>query len=136
MTLVATVLSILLAVVLVGSGVAKLAKADQVVENLTRAGVPLSMYPFLAVVELAGAIGLVWGIWWTPIGIAAAIGVVLYFAGAVVFHLRAKDTAIVPPAVLGLIAAAIAHPARPRLTRRVRWSSAAGRRGTPPASCR
>lgn len=108
MTIAATVLSILLAVVLVGSGVAKLTRADQVVENLTRAGVPSGMYPFLAVVEFAGAIGLVWGIWWTPIGIAAAIGVVLYFVGAVVFHLRAKDTAIVPPAALGLIAAVVA----------------------------
>jgi hypothetical protein len=106
MTIIAIILSLLLAVVLVGSGAAKLTKSEQVVENLTRAGVPLSLYPFLAAVEIAGAAGLVWGIWWTPIGVAAAIGVVLYFVGAIVFHLRAKDTAIVPPAVLGLIAAA------------------------------
>lgn len=108
MTIVVTVLSVLLAAVLVGSGFGKLTKAEPVVENLTRAGVPLALYPFLAVVEFAGAIGLVWGIWWTPIGIAAAVGVLLYFLGAVSFHLRAKDTAIVPPAALGAIAAAVA----------------------------
>lgn len=108
MTIVATVLSVLLAVVLIGSGFAKLTRADQVVENLTRAGVPLAMYPFLAIVEFAGAIGLIWGIWWTPIGVAAAIGVVLYFVGAVAAHLRAKDNGIAPAAVLGVIAAAIA----------------------------
>ena len=106
MTIIAIILSVLLAVILVASGSAKLKKSEQVVESLTRAGVPLSLYPFLAAVEIAGAVGLVWGIWWTPIGVAAAIGVVLYFVGAIVFHLRAKDTAIVPPAVLGLVAAA------------------------------
>lgn len=106
MAIIAIILSVLLAVILVGSGTAKLRKSGSVVEGLTRANVPLAMYPFLAAVEFVGAIGLVWGLWWTPIGIAAAIGVVLYFVGAVVFHMRAKDTQIVPPAVLGLIAAA------------------------------
>jgi uncharacterized membrane protein YphA (DoxX/SURF4 family) len=106
MTIIAIILAVLLAVVLVASGTAKLKKSESVVEGLSKANVPLSMYPFLAVLEIAGAIGLIGGIWWTPIGIAAAIGVVLYFVGAIVFHLRAKDTAIVPPAVLGLVAAA------------------------------
>ncbi|UUZ58501.1 DoxX family protein [Nocardioides sp. B-3] len=106
MTIIAIILAVLLAVVLTSSGIAKLKKSDQIVESLTKAGVPLSLYPFLAAVEIAGAIGLVWGIWWTPIGVAAAIGVVLYFVGAIVFHLRAKDTAIVPPAVPGTVAAA------------------------------
>lgn len=108
MTIVAIVLAVLLAAVLVGSAVAKLTRAEAVVESLTRVNVPSGMYPFLAAVEIAGAIGLVWGIWWSPIGIAAAVGVILYFVGAVIFHLRAKDTAIVPPVVLGLVAAASA----------------------------
>lgn len=40
------------------------------------------------------------------IGSAAAIGVVLYFIGAVVTHLRVKDYEIAPPVALALLAAA------------------------------
>lgn len=32
---------------------------------------------------LAGAAGLVGGLWWAPIGIAAAMGVAVYFLAAV-----------------------------------------------------
>ena len=40
---------------------------------------------------LAGALGLLAGIAWAPIGIAAAIGVILYMVGAIVAHLRVGD---------------------------------------------
>lgn len=108
MSVAATVLAIVLAVVLVGSAIGKLRRAAPVVENLTRAGVPDGMYPFLAAVEVAGAVGLVAGIWWAPIGVAAAIGVVLYFVGAVGYHLRQRDYQITPPVSLLLIAVAAA----------------------------
>lgn len=39
------------------------------------------------------------------LGAAAGVGVVLYFAGAVIFHLRAKDYAIAVPAVFVVLAA-------------------------------
>lgn len=106
MSTAANIIAVILAVGLAGSAAGKLAKAAPVVENLTRAGVPLSMYPFLAAVEVAGAIGLVWGIWWAPIGIAAATGVILYFIGAVAFHVREKDYAVAPPVSYGLLAVA------------------------------
>jgi hypothetical protein len=54
-------------------------------------GLPLKYFPLLAACEFAGAAGLVIGIWWTPIGIAAGFGLVLYFVGAVVAHLRVGD---------------------------------------------
>jgi hypothetical protein len=31
------------------------------------------------------------GLWAKPLGIAAGVGLVLYFVGALYFHLRAKD---------------------------------------------
>ncbi|MFD8209997.1 DoxX family protein [Streptomyces sp. NPDC059695] len=37
------------------------------------------------------------------IGGAAAVGVILYFAGAVITHLRAKDYAMAPAVVLTLL---------------------------------
>jgi hypothetical protein len=99
------VVSILLALVLLGSAGAKLAKSAQVVESMSTVGVPLSALPFLAAAEIAGAVGLIVGLYWWPIGVAAAIGVVLYFVGAVISHLRADDAKnVAPAAVLGLVA--------------------------------
>jgi hypothetical protein len=63
--------------------------------------------------ELAGVAGVLVGLMWAPIGIAAAIGLALLSIGAIAFHLRAsdgaKDTAA---AVIGLalaIATAVLH---------------------------
>jgi hypothetical protein len=99
------VLSALLVIVLLGSAGAKLAKATQVVDTMSTVGVPQSALPLLAAAEIAGAIGLIAGFFWWPIGVAAAVGVILYFAGAVISHLRVKDTKnVAPAAVLGLLA--------------------------------
>ena len=43
----------------------------------------------LATVRAAGAIGVLVGIAIRPIGIAAAIGVILFFVGATITHIRA-----------------------------------------------
>ncbi len=73
-------------------------------------GVPLNYFPVLAACELAGAAGVVLGIWRAPLGMAAGTGLVLYFAGAMVSHLRAGDAKGIGPAVfmLALAAAALA----------------------------
>ncbi len=61
----------------------------------------------LGLVKIAGALGLLAGIAYRPLGIAAAIGVVLYFLGAVITHLRAGDKkGVGTPAVIMLVAAA------------------------------
>jgi hypothetical protein len=101
------VLAILLSFVLVVSGRAKLVKDEEVTQTMTRLGVPLSWFPVLALLEFAGALGLMAGILYRPLGIAAGIGVVLYFVGAVISHLRAKDVKGMPvPVVLTLLSAA------------------------------
>lgn len=104
MFVVLVVVSILLALVLTASAAAKLMKAPQVIESLDRANVPHSWYPGLAALELAGAAGLLIGLGVTGLSIAAAIGVIVYFVGAVSFHVRAGDRNLVPPAVLALVA--------------------------------
>jgi hypothetical protein len=99
--------AILLSLALVASGAAKLTKNPRVVDGINVAvGVPLSWFPALALAEIAGAIGLIIGLWVPGLGIAAGIGVVLYFAGAVAAHLRAHDPQFASPVALGLIAAA------------------------------
>ncbi|MGW1356469.1 DoxX family protein [Streptomyces chartreusis] len=61
----------------------------------------------LALLKFAGAAGLLIGIFYRPLGIAAAIGVVLFFIGAVISHLRVRDVKAVPvPFVLVLASAA------------------------------
>ncbi|MFB6636213.1 DoxX family protein [Streptomyces chartreusis] len=76
-------------------------------ETLTRLGVPSSWYTMLALLKFAGAAGLLIGIFYRPLGIAAAIGVVLFFIGAVISHLRVRDVKAVPvPFVLVLASAA------------------------------
>jgi uncharacterized membrane protein YphA (DoxX/SURF4 family) len=70
-------------------------------------GVPLKYFPLLAACEFSGALGLVLGIWWPILGVAAAIGLILYFVGATVSHLRVSDVkGIGPPAFMLVVAAA------------------------------
>ncbi|MFI5933685.1 DoxX family protein [Actinoplanes sp. NPDC051494] len=84
-----------------GSAVAKIRGVDRVVAGLATAGVPTSWFVPLGLLNLAGAIGLWIGIAWRPLGIAAAAGLVLYFAGAVITHVRVKDVKGLPmPALL------------------------------------
>lgn len=99
------VLSVVLVLVLLGSAGAKLAKTNQIMEQMSTVGVPPKVLPLLAAAEIAGAVGLIVGFFWWPIGVAAAVGVVLYFVGAVIAHLRVKDVKnVAPAAVLGVLA--------------------------------
>jgi DoxX-like family len=100
------IVSIVLALMLAVSAWAKLTRDDRVVTVITGLGVPLRWLPFLAACELAGAVGLPVGIAFAPLGIAAAIGVILYFVGALIAHLRTGDKAVVPPLVFLLTAVA------------------------------
>jgi hypothetical protein len=99
------VVSVLLSVILVGSGAAKLTRAARVVDTLTGIGVPIGWFPWLATAEIAGGVGLILGLAVGPLGVAAAIGVVLYFIGAVIAHLRVNDRkGVGAPAVLLILA--------------------------------
>lgn len=60
-------------------------------------------WPWLATAKLAGAIGLVVGLAIPPIGVAATIGIVLYFSGAVVTVVHAHAYSHVPFPLLYLV---------------------------------
>ncbi|KUL34314.1 DoxX family protein [Actinoplanes awajinensis] len=96
----------------VNSAVAKFRRVERVTTVLTTSGVPESWFVPLGLLNLAGGIGLLIGIAWRPLGIAAAAGLVLYFAGAVLAHVRVKDTKGIPlPAALmavGILTLALA----------------------------
>ena len=105
------VVTVLAAVILVLSAVMKIRHNPNVVKVIHETiGVPLKYFPVLAACEVAGAVGLVAGIWYPPLGVAAGVGLVIYFIGAVVSHVRVGDFKGVGSAVvmLGLSAAALA----------------------------
>jgi hypothetical protein len=75
----------------------------QILTNMARVGVSESWITMLGTLKAAGALGLLIGIRVPLIGIAAAVGLVLFFVGAIVTHLRARDYSFrsggyVPPA--------------------------------------
>lgn len=72
-------------------------------------GVPLSLFPVLASIELAGAVGLLVGIGVAALGVAAAVGLVTYFVSATASHIRVRDFApdhIIPALLMLTIATA------------------------------
>ena len=67
-----------------------------VVDNLADYGVPRSWWVWLGTAKALGALGLVVGLWIPTVGVAAAIGLGVYFLGAVITVLRARAYAHVP----------------------------------------
>ncbi len=63
----------------------------QVLINMAKAGVSESWITPLGILKAAGAMGLLVGIGVPLIGTAAAIGLILFFVGAIITHLRAQD---------------------------------------------
>jgi len=63
----------------------------QILINMAKVGVSESWITTLGILKAAGALGLLVGIRVPLIGIAAAIGLVLFFLAAVITHLRAHD---------------------------------------------
>lgn len=108
MTVALVVICALLGVAGAGSGVGKLTGNPKVLESVQSVGVTAAQARLLGVVELLGAAGLAVGIVVPVLGLAAAVGFVLYFAGAVFMHLRAKHPVAgwAPAGVLCLIAIA------------------------------
>ncbi|KOU19125.1 membrane protein [Streptomyces sp. WM6372] len=94
------VVTVFLSAVLLVSAGAKSVRTRHITEQMSALGVPQSMMPFLIGAQIAGAAGAIAGLWWGPLGIAAAIGLTLYFAGAVAAHLRVGDRKGAPPAVV------------------------------------
>jgi DoxX-like family len=79
--------------------------------TMAEVGVPRSGLPPLGALKAAAVIGLVLGLMGVrPLGIAAAIGLVLFFAGALAAHARARvfHNIAVPGAYFALAAASAA----------------------------
>ncbi|MFF5213516.1 DoxX family protein [Streptosporangium sp. NPDC000396] len=86
-----------------------LRRAEWVVKSLMDYGVPRSWWTWLGAAKAAGSVGLLVGLFVPVVGVLAGIGLVLYFAGAVVTVLRARSysTVVFPLLYLVPVAAAL-----------------------------
>jgi hypothetical protein len=107
------VVTILLAALFMFAATIKLLGVSQSLAIRDHLGVKPMQWRAIGVCELAGVVGVLLGLYWAPIGIAAAIGLALLSVGAIAFHVRASDSAKdTAPAVIGLalaVAVAVLH---------------------------
>lgn len=98
------ILTVLAAAALTFSAAADFVRYKKVMVNMGRAGVPEAWLTRLGLAKAADAVGLVVGIVIPPIGTAAAIGVILFFVGAIITHVRARWFSFGFPATYLLLA--------------------------------
>jgi hypothetical protein len=97
-------ISLLLAAACLLPAAAKLAGHPKMQKSAANFGIPWPRYRLIGAAELAAAAGILIGLWWHPIGLAAAAGMALLLLGAIVTHRKAADSAKeMAPALLTLL---------------------------------
>jgi hypothetical protein len=86
-------LSLLVAAACTLPGAVKLLAHPKMRKAAARFRIPWPGYRLIGVAELAAAAGIMTGLWWHPLGMAAAAGMVLLLTGALLTHQRAGDAA-------------------------------------------
>ncbi|MDT5080552.1 MAG: hypothetical protein QOJ80_5189 [Mycobacterium sp.] len=109
MTVATVIVTILLAALFGFASAIKLLGVRQSLEIRDHLGISATNWRGIGLLELAGVIGVLAGLWWPPLGIAAATGLALLSVGAIVSHIRASDRADESiPAAIGLVLAVAA----------------------------
>jgi DoxX-like family len=103
MEIVRIVLSVLLALLLVVTGGGKVLGLPYAHANREKLSVHPVFWRITGALEIAAVVGLIWGIWFVPFGLAAAIGVALLMIGAFAFRLRTRDKAIVREGIADIV---------------------------------
>jgi hypothetical protein len=107
MLLATAIASTLLAALLAYAAIRKLSHRPEVVASYERVGVPEERLNLLAITLMAGSAGLLLGLAWKPLGIAAAGAVAVYFLVAISAHIRSRDLAhITTPIAIETLAVA------------------------------
>ena len=103
MVVATVIVTVLLAALFTFSSSIKLLSVRQSIAIRDHLGVTPTQWRLIGMLELAGVIGVLVGLTWPPIGVAAAIGLALLSIGAVVSHVRASDgTTETAPAAIGI----------------------------------
>jgi hypothetical protein len=85
------VLTVLLAGACFAPSVAKLSAHPKMQASAGHFGIPWPQYRMIGVAEMLAGAGVIAGLFWPPIGIAAALGMIALLAGALATHRRAGD---------------------------------------------
>ena len=96
MSLAYTIVTVVAAAFVGYSAAAVLFRANWVVKALNDYGVARVWWPWLGVAKTAGAVGLLVGLFVPTIGLLAEIGLMIYFAGAVITVVRARWYSHIP----------------------------------------
>jgi uncharacterized membrane protein YphA (DoxX/SURF4 family) len=97
-------ISLLLAAVCLLPAAGKLLGHPKMRQSAAHFGVPWPRYRLIGAAELAAAAGILVGLCWHPIGLAAAAGMILLLTGALITHRRAADSGKdMAPALLALV---------------------------------
>jgi uncharacterized membrane protein YphA (DoxX/SURF4 family) len=107
MTIALIIFGSLLAFAAIGSAISKLVKVPDVMTAMASVGVKPNQVPVLALLEIAGGLGVIAGIWVPILGVLASIGLVVYFAGALQAHMKKKHKVADFGAALGIFIIAI-----------------------------
>jgi hypothetical protein len=84
-------LSVLLGVACLVPATAKLGSHPKMLASASHFGISWTRYRLIGLVELAAATGVLIGLFWTALGLAAASGMALLLLGALATHRRAGD---------------------------------------------
>src|SRR5690348_11446815 len=84
-------LSLLLSAACLVPALGKLTAQPTIVASAGHFGIPWERYRLIGFAELAAAAGVVLGLAWLALGVAAASGMAVLLLGALVFHKRAGD---------------------------------------------
>ncbi len=96
-------LSLLLAAACLLPAIAKLTSQPKMLASASHFGIPWARYRLIGVAELAAAAGVIAGLAWVPLGVAAASGMAVLVFGALAVHRRAGDRLqVAAPALIAL----------------------------------
>jgi DoxX-like protein len=94
MYIAAAILSVLLAAVALAAGAPKVVLKGRPPAHLqSHMGLSTGLVRFIGLAEVSAAAGLIVGLFWQPLGIAAAVGFAVLLIGAIGFHAKAGDYA-------------------------------------------
>ena len=101
--------SLLLAAACLLPAAGKLLGRPEMRQSAAHFGIPWNRYQLIGAAELAAAAGVLAGLWWHPLGVAAAAGMALLLLGAVITHRRAADSAKEATPALAALAITLAY---------------------------
>jgi uncharacterized membrane protein YphA (DoxX/SURF4 family) len=86
-------ISLLLAAACLLPAAGKLTGQPKMRQSAAHFGIAWPRYRLIGVAEAAAAAGILIGLWWHPLGLAAATGMALLLLGALITHRHAGDSA-------------------------------------------